>query len=519
VIDFVDMIFFHATANPEKPAIITSEATLTYGMLRRGILSVEQQLRAQGLKADDRVGVHILNAIGHVTLICALHRAGMVSVSLDAPQKEFLNDGIIDALLTNQPMGGTAARMIVVDESWFNGEPPSAAGANLAQRADPQRTCRLILSSGTTGTPKVIALSNQAVQERLISYSIRTSTPSWDRIVCTPGLSTNYGYSFTITTLWLGRTICFAFDNSARLLTLSHRAEVLVASTHQIAEIVKAQEGDFRRLDSLRSIHIGGSVAYAPLIARIRMLVSNLLYCGYGSTEGGTVAYTPSELVYGMDRAVGITAPWIEIEVIDDQKKPLEYGQEGEVRLRALGQGHRYVKSESGSYQVEDNDWFYPGDEGIVFRNGMLVIKGRSNEIINRGGTKVAPDAIEEIIKKHPSIGDAAVVGVLDAIGIEQIWMAVVPRDGSEIEVSKLYEYYRGATSQYVPDRIFQVKQIPRNRLGKVSRETLREDLKKLEENSALTLRLPLPTESILNANHITKALVAALPTAALSQP
>ena len=118
---------------------------------------------------------------------------------------------------------------------------------------------------------------------------------------------------------------CFAFDNSARLLTLSHRAEVLVASTHQIAEIVKGQEGDFRRLDSLRSIHIGGSVAYAPLIARIRMLVSNLLYCGYGSTEGGTVAYTPSELVYGMDRAVGVTAPWIEIEVVDDQKKPLEY--------------------------------------------------------------------------------------------------------------------------------------------------------------------------------------------------
>ena len=231
MIDFVDMIFFHAVANPEKPAVITSEATLTYGMLRRGILAVGQQLRAQGLKPGDRVGVHILNAIGHVTLICALHRAGMISISLDAPQKEFLDDEVIGALLTNQPIAGTAARMIVVDESWFNGEPPTMIGHNLAQQADPHSTCRLILSSGTTGTPKIIALSYEAVQERLISYSIRTSTPGWDRIVCTPGLSTNYGYSFAIMTLWLGRTICFAFDSTARLLILSHRAEVLVAST------------------------------------------------------------------------------------------------------------------------------------------------------------------------------------------------------------------------------------------------------------------------------------------------
>ena len=489
MIDFVDMIFFHAVANPEKPAVITSEATLTYGMLRRGILAVGQQLRAQGLKPGDRVGVHILNAIGHVTLICALHRAGMISISLDAPQKEFLDDGAIGALLTNQPIAGTAARMIVVDESWFNGEPPTMIGPNLAQQADPHSTCRLILSSGTTGTPKIIALSYEAVQERLISYSIRTSTPGWDRIVCTPGLSTNYGYSFAITTLWLGRTICFAFDGTARLLILSHRAEVLVASTHQISDIVKGQEADFRRLDSLRSIHIGGSVAYAPLVARIRLLVCNLLFCGYGSTEGGTVAYTPSELVYGMDRAVGIITPWIDAEVVDEQNTPLEYGKEGQIRLRAMGQGRRYVKSESEGYQVENNDWFYPGDEGIVFRNGMLVIKGRTSEIINRGGTKVAPDAIEEIIRKHPAIGDAAVVGILDPIGIEQIWMAVISRDGSEIEVSKLYEFYRELTPQYVPDRIFQVKQIPRNRLGKVSRETLKEDLKKLEETNALTVR------------------------------
>ena len=423
-----------------------------------------------------------------MTLICALHRAGMASISLDQPQADFLNDNVINALLTNAPIPGTATRMIPVDESWFSGEMPSEIGPNLAPRADPGTLCRLIMSSGTTGRPKIIALSYQAVGKRLISYSIRTSTPGWDRIVCMPGLSTNYGYSFAITTLWLGRTICFAFDATARLLILTHRAELLVASTQQIAEIVKGQEADFRRLESLRAVHIGGSVAYAPLLARIRMLICNMVYCGYGSTEGGTVAYAPSETVFGMDRAVGFVAPWIEAEVVDEQKKPLNYGKSGVIRLRAIGQGYRYSRNDSGQYAIDDSDWFYPGDEGIIYRNGMMMIIGRTNEIINRGGTKVSPDVIEELIKKNPIVDDAAVVGVLDSVGIEQIWAAVVSNN-SEIEIDKMYKYIRDNAPIYVPDRIFQLPEIPRNRLGKIAREVLKEKLKKLEENYASTIR------------------------------
>jgi acyl-coenzyme A synthetase/AMP-(fatty) acid ligase len=487
--DFVDMIFFHADATPEKPAIITSEITLTYGMLRQGILSVERHLRQYGLKAGDRVGINVFNAIGHMTLICALHRAGIASVSLDRPQVEFLNDLVIDALLTNTPVPGTAVTMIPVDEAWFTATASDLAEPARAQQTDSDGLCRLILSSGTTGRPKIIALTFGAVRERLISYSIRISTPSWDRVVCMPTLSTNYGYSFAITTLWLGRTICFSFDNTARQLILAHQAELLVASTHQIAEMVKAQEAHFIRLTSLRAVHIGGSVTYAPLSARIRMLVCNTLYCGYGSTEGGTIAYAPAEAIFGMDRAVGGVAPWIEIEAVDEQNKALEYGKEGQIRIRALGQGYRYDKISPTEFKIDKSEWFYPGDQGIVFKNGMLVIKGRINEIINRGGTKVAPDTIEEELKKHPRVGDVAVVGALDSMGIEQIWVALATNDGAEFDIAKMFEHCRQTIPLYVPDRIFQVKEIPRNRLGKISRETLKEQLKVLEESNALTVR------------------------------
>src|SRR3977135_288167 len=92
MIDLVDMIFFHADASPEKPAAITGQVILTYSMLGRGIQSVDKQLQRHGLKTGDCVALGGMSAIGHLTLICALHRRGIASVSLDDPQLGLLDD-------------------------------------------------------------------------------------------------------------------------------------------------------------------------------------------------------------------------------------------------------------------------------------------------------------------------------------------------------------------------------------------------------------------------------------------
>jgi long-chain acyl-CoA synthetase len=488
MIDLVDMIFFHANATPEKPAVITGDIILTYAMLRRGILSVQRQLSQFGLKAGDCVALSGFAPVGHITLICALHRSGIASVSLEPDQLTLLDDLVIDALFTAAPTAHTGVRTIRVDDGWFTDKTIDLNGAAAVTDWADERPCRYILSSGTTGRAKIICLSYGAVRERLTSYSIRVSTPSWDRMVCVPGLSTNYGFSFVIMALWLGRTVCVAHDVTAREAILSNQAELLIASTHQITTLVQAQEQQFFRLDSLRSVHIGGSVAYAPLQARIRMLVCPNLHCGYGSTEGGTVAYSPAEAIFGMDRTVGVAAPWIELQAVDEHGKVVDYGQAGEIRLRALGQGYRCTKAAPGRYDIDQSEWFYPGDQGVVYRNGLLAIIGRVNELINRGGTKVTPDEIEEGLKKHHRVADAAAVGILDNVGIEQIWVAVISRDG-ELDIQKMYDYCRETMPQSVPDRIFQVGAVPRNHLGKVSRVELADQLRSLESDLVLTLR------------------------------
>src|ERR1700678_3228528 len=103
MIDLADMVFFHADASPEKPAVITGDVILTYSMLRRGILSAEKRLRQHGLKSGDSVAITVTSAIGHMTLICALYRLGIASASVEAGQVQSLDDLVIEAWLKNRP--------------------------------------------------------------------------------------------------------------------------------------------------------------------------------------------------------------------------------------------------------------------------------------------------------------------------------------------------------------------------------------------------------------------------------
>ena len=478
------MIFFHAEQTPDKPAIAILGTIVSYEKLAKGIRAIEEKILAAGLKTGETVAISVLNPIGHFAIICALFRLGIASVSIHPSQEPNLDEIVVDALLADKASGSPSLRTIIVEESWFKDPPVSKRSGppRSYPKRDPEAIARIVLSSGTTGQAKAISLSYRSVQERLISYALRLSTPSWERLVCIPGIVTNFGFCFVITTVWLGRMVCFASDDVARQAVASYRADLLLASTVQVAQLVRLQEANFIPLDSLKSIHIGGSIAFSPLLTKIRLLICAHLYCGYGSTEGGTVAYAHAGPIHGIDRAVGFVAPWIDIEVLDDENKKIENpNREGQIRIRAFGQGYRYKKISETEFEIDRGEWFYPGDIGRVYRNGLLIVLGRINDIINKGGVKISPDIIEQQLASHPDIADAAVVGVLNDIGIEQIWVGIVAREPTEIDVQKIFDYCREKMPLTMPDRIYVVSEIPRNQLGKIVRESLKEKLVKLE--------------------------------------
>ena len=122
-----------------------------------------------------------------------------------------------------------------------------------------------------------------------------------------------------------------------------------------------------------------------------------------------------------------------------------------------------------------DDGWFYPGDYGRIDPDGLIVVSGRTGEIINRGGVVIAPEFVEEVLSAEPGVDAAAAFGVPTDQGFDDIWAAVVA--SSELDLDRLRESLAMKLGERTPSRVFQVDTLPRAESGKLMRNRLREQV------------------------------------------
>ncbi len=249
--------------------------------------------------------------------------------------------------------------------------------------------------------------------------------------------------------------------------------DLMVASTQQLRDLIEAQTVAPVALGSLRAVHVGGNVMSQAFLETARTRICRRIICAYGSTEAGTVAHAPSEMLRGTDGAVGQVAPWATVEAVDDAGSVLPRGEVGLIRIRTKGQGHAYTAAKGQRENFRDG-WFYPGDRGTVTPDGMMVIVGRTHELINAGGAKVAPELIEELLVARPDVKDAAALAMTGASGIEELWVAIMP-SGAPPDPAEIVAYCGKTNADYRPAQVRFVEAIPRSALGKVAREQLRQ--------------------------------------------
>jgi acyl-CoA synthetase (AMP-forming)/AMP-acid ligase II len=148
-------------------------------------------------------------------------------------------------------------------------------------------------------------------------------------------------------------------------------------------------------------------------------------------------------------------------------------GEDGSLRILGSGQGASYPPGrpdDSGSFK---DGWFHSGDRGRILPNGLLVLAGRTSDIINAGGLKLAPEIVEDMLKTHPAIADAGALGFRGESGIEEIAIAIVTR--SPLDHAQLINWCK---RRNVPiGRVSTVASLPKTTLGKVNRDELRKQL------------------------------------------
>lgn len=471
---FADFILHHALTRPEKPAIILADRVATYDMMAQGMLRVEDRIRALKLAPHELVCIAVESPIRHMIVAAALFRLGHPVVSAAKAVEIFHRLPVSIALQGEPETLVPGRRQILVGDDWFVGERRPMVAGSSGRFDNDQAICRIDLSSGTTGRPKALSLTVRAFHEFLANYHSAIGLGSWDRLLSLPGLTSAWGFTLAAHALFAGKTLLRALTPRDTLQMIAvYGAEALVTSSQQLRELVREQTQAPVACPSLRVIMTAGGLISRSLMLEARARLCNTIVNQYGSSEAGSTAYALADQLENVEGATGYVVPGAEVEVVDENNNRLPPNTDGILRVRVDWQAQPFPPGSPEADTDFRDGWFYPGDRGRMMPDGLLILSGRTSEVINAGGHKMAPELIEEILLRHSAVTDAGAFGIMGASGIEEICVAIVPR--APLSEAHVIEW---CAERNVPvSRVFTVKTLPKTALGKIQRSELKRQL------------------------------------------
>ena len=460
---------------PTAPAICapgTQFNLVSYGRLDAFANNVARRALENGLACGDVIAIRCADAVLHWALILGLARIGAITVSTLDPMLPV--ECRITATLTDAPAAfQNGGRIVPIDATWTQGDgtPPTTS-----PHPNQDDTARIILTSGTTGRAKAVALSHDMIIRRLQAYDVAFGSriPACTRAFVDVGISANIGFLWGLYLLARGGMLLLRGIDAATTLqafTL-YNAQCMVASPGGLAEFLDYYERSPAFSPPFEVLLSVGSYLSKPLADRLRASMCSHVISAYGATECSPVASAPAHHISGIPGAVGYVAPGMQIETVDGEGRTLPLFAEGLIRYRGHTCVADYLGHPSGSEAFFRDGWFYPGDVGRVTAEGVLIITGREKTIIDLGGDKISPDAIEAAMLAFPGVVHAAAFGRPNPLGIEEVWVAFTSHGALNADAIRTH-CKRMLPANHVPVRIFQVPDIPRNAAGKIDRPKL----------------------------------------------
>jgi len=481
---------------PDKVAARCGAATLTYAQLSERTRRVANAAH-HGLRLEPGQHVALLapNCLEYLEIVAGLAEAGLAVVTANphltpAEFAEICADAEVRAvfvhpsLVENARASGLSAdvRVITLGAGYANWR-DTASAATLELRVEETTPFCISYTSGTTGRPKGVLLSHRsraltflAMAQEYGCYGVT------DRSLCLAPLYHGAGFAFAFAPVFLGGevTILPQFDpeQTLRALLESDATNTFMVPTHfnaifALPEAVRARYR-FPRLRTL--ISNAAPLAQASKERIIEYFGDGLLYECYGSTEGGIVSnLRPPDQRHKL-QCVGQPFPCTEIAILDDQGREVGADQPGEVYSRSPYLFNGYWRQPEATAESMRDGWFSAGDLGRVDAEGYLYIEGRKKDMILSGGVNVYPREIEELLQSHPSVAEAAVVGVKDDYWGEAVIACVVARTDQQPDAAALEGWCRARLASFKrPKRIEFVPALPRNPSGKILKRVLRD--------------------------------------------
>ncbi len=499
-----------ARQHPSRECLVLGNRRLTYEQVNTEATALAAGLRGLGIEVGDRLAVDLPNWPEWIITFLATARLGAVFVplypSLGYHELKYLlrnteaslavaaeSLGEVDYLELFEDLIGELPDLQYLvtvghEEFWYDDR--VFQFTNLVTRGkrhageiaavDPADTpLTTVFTSGTMGKPKgaVLTHRNLVYASRAAAQTLRQEGA--DRVLVAVPLFTVFGMQVAVSTLITGGTLVLQsrFEPAESLDLIEREQVTLVSGVPTMFQLLMADPSfGGRNLSTVRTGIVAGSPVSVDLVRRIRTWSDAQI--AYGLTETGpTVSITCFEdSTEQREQTVGRPIDGVEVRVVDFSSGAL-HGPEavGELAVRGPNVMSGYYRMPSATKQVFTADGFFlTGDLAAVDEDGFVSIVGRRKAMIIRGGYNVFPRELEDVLRTHPAVDDACVVGVPNEVLGEMICACVMAVEGAIVTGDELIDYCREQVADYkVPDCVRFFDTFPLTGSGKVKRQEL----------------------------------------------
>ncbi len=494
-----------AETAPDSTALVIGAGRVHISYADLGDLVVDQcaALQRCGLRPGDVAALRATNSMEFVVALLAAARANIVIAPLDpalpaAEQRRRLEmigarTTLTDAhqhdrdaatgdcphwLLQATPAGtsrATPAMRLVADQ------PARAVDAPLPGLTS--RDALIMFTSGTTGTPKMVPWTHDNIGASIAGIAGGYQLSRSDATVAVMPLFHGHGLiAALLATLATGGCVLLPARGrfSAHtfwddLATVDATWYTAVPTIHQImlSRAGADRRGGYRpRLRFIRSC----SAPLAPSTAQqIEATFDAPVLAAYGMTEATHQATSvrPSDDPHIRQETVGAPTG-LTVRIVDASGAACPIGATGEIWLRGPTVVRGYLANPADSARTFVDGWLRSGDLGAVDSHGILTVKGRIKDLINRGGEKISPQHVEDVLTSYPGVAQAAVFGVPDVVYGEKVSAIVVARRGRHLDPTELNSYCQTRLATFeIPERITFADALPLTAKGAVDRSKL----------------------------------------------
>lgn len=346
----------------------------------------------------------------------------------------------------------------------------------------------ILSTSGTTGKPKAALFTHNTIlfSERQYSSVLHMSETDTVWMPSPLNHATGFYHGLISTMLFGGRAVLQSKFSAKEAVSLINREQCTWShgATPFIHDILNYLDETGEKLPSMRFYLCGGAPVPSQLIERAAE--HGILLCeSYGSTESCPHVYVPLEKCLEWDgRFSGIPYEGIEVRVVDERRREVPLGIQGEEASRGPNVFVGYLNDEERTAEaLDDEGWFYSGDLCTIDEEDRIRINGRKKEIIIRGGENISVREVDEGVMGWDQICDQATVGMPDERLGERICLFAVrsPEVQRELCLTDLTKYLveKGIAKRIWPERIEEIDAIPRTATGKVKRFELVKEVKR----------------------------------------